>query len=250
MLDIQFRFAGLSDAQREVFADAAERWRELLPEPLPAVKFEGEVTKGIIIDAQGVRLDGPGRVLGSAGPRVLRPGNTGLPVSGIMMFDSDDLEELESQNTILSVILHEMGHVLGIGTLWLERSLVSGSGTDNPVYTGESGKRAYQELRGDDELLGVPIANTGGAGTREGHWRETVFQDELMSGFLSGDTQPLSILTVASLEDLGYAVNTAAADSYTLPEETAQLSLEAPLHPYCRNVMRPQPYHLPESALV
>ena len=250
MLDIQFRFAGLSDAQQGVFADAATRWRELLPEPLPAVLFEGETTEGIIIDAQGVRLDGPGRVLGSAGPRVLRPGNTGLPVSGIMMFDLNDLEELESQNTILSVILHEMGHVLGIGTLWSKRSLVSGSGTDNPVYTGESGKRAYQELRGDDELTNVPIANTGGAGTREGHWRETTFQDELMSGFLTGGTQPLSILTVASLADLGYAVNIEAADTYTLPTEEAQRSLTAPLHAYCRNVMRPQPYHLPESALV
>ena len=249
MLDIEFRFAGLSEAYQTVFTEAAKRWCELLPEPLPEVDYEGETTDGIIIDAQGVRLDGPGQVLGSAGPTVLRPGATGLPVAGIMMFDLDDLAQLESANTLVSVILHEMGHVLGIGTLWEERGLLAGTGSDDPVFTGDNAKRAYQELRGEADLVDVPVANTGGPGTREGHWREAVFQDELMSGFLSGTTQPLSRVTAGSLEDLGYVVDYSAADTYDLPEGEA-LSLETPKRPFCRHVLRPKPYTLPKSALV
>lgn len=63
----------------------------------------------------------------------------------------------------------------------------------------------------------MPVENTGGQGTREGHWRETVLGNELMTGFLSGSSQPFSRLTVATLEDLGYQVNFDAADPFTLP---------------------------------
>jgi hypothetical protein len=46
-----------------------------------------------------------------------------------------------------------------------------------------------------------------------GHWRTTVFGNELMVGFLPS-SPALSKVTVASLQDLGYTVNY-AADSYT-----------------------------------
>ena len=71
----------------------------------------------------------------------------------------------------------------------------------------------------------VPVANTGGAGTREGHWRETTFGNELMTGFLDGGINPLSRVTVGALEDMGYQVNYQAADQdYQLP---TNLELEA-----------------------
>ena len=42
-----------------------------------------------------------------------------------------------------------------------------------------------------------------------------MLQNELMTGFLnSGSANPLSVLTIASLQDLGYTVNTAAADAF------------------------------------
>ena len=64
----------------------------------------------------------------------------------------------------------------------------------------------------------VPVENTGGSGTADAHWRESVFGNELMTGWLnSGITNPLSRITVASMADLGYQVNMNAADSYTPP---------------------------------
>jgi hypothetical protein len=63
------------------------------------------------------------------------------------------------------------------------------------------------------------VANTGGSGTVDGHWREVTFNAEIMTGYLEGAgvPQPISIMTVASLKDLGYTVDLGAADGYSLP---------------------------------
>jgi hypothetical protein len=61
------------------------------------------------------------------------------------------------------------------------------------------------------------VENTGGSGTANVHWRESVFGNELMTGWLSGSTQPLSRITVGSLADIGYQVDMNAADQYTPP---------------------------------
>ena len=44
-----------------------------------------------------------------------------------------------------------------------------------------------------------------------------MFKNELMSGFIAAQNNPLSKLTVASLKDLGYVVNMSAAEPYSLP---------------------------------
>ena len=57
-------------------------------------------------------------------------------------------------------------------------------------------------------------------GGLDGHWRESVFADELLTSSLSidpGSNEPLSIVTVAALRDLGYSVDYTAAQQYTLP---------------------------------
>jgi hypothetical protein len=69
----------------------------------------------------------------------------------------------------------------------------------------------------------VPVENCGtspwisptcGAGTVNSHWREGVMTNELMTGFINTGPNPLSIVSVAAQEDLGYVVNYAAADPY------------------------------------
>ncbi len=49
------------------------------------------------------------------------------------------------------------------------------------------------------------------------HWRESLFGNELMSGYIASSGNSISRITVASLADIGYMVNMAAADSYTPP---------------------------------
>ena len=56
---------------------------------------------------------------------------------------------------------------------------------------------------------------TGGSGTALSHWRESVFTNELMTGWAGpGTSLPLSTVTIGSLADLGYTVNYAAADPF------------------------------------
>jgi len=78
--------------------------------------------------------------------------------------------------------------------------------------------KEYAALRGSgSHSLPVPVENTGGPGTRDSHWRETLFRNELMSGFIAAAGNPLSRITAASLQDIGYLVNLDAAEPYALP---------------------------------
>ena len=132
-----------------------------------------------------------------------------------MEFDSADLAQLEQNGRLVDVITHEMGHVLGIGTVWRQKDLITGSGSNDPRFTGRGATTEYNRIFGRNESS-VPIANTGGQGTREAHWRESIFGNELMSGFLnSGVENPLSRITVASLGDIGYQVDLSAADPFS-----------------------------------
>ena len=100
----------------------------------------------------------------------------------------------------------------------------------------------------------VPVANTGGPGTRCGHWREAVFGNELMTGFLDTGSNPISRLTIASLADLGYEVNLEAADDYSLPSalELAMMGISGDghrqLYRMCGGGIRPiEPIVLPDE---
>lgn len=78
----------------------------------------------------------------------------------------------------------------------------------------------YGKLKGGASKA-VPVENTGGVGTADSHWRETLFRNELMSGFIAGANNPISRVTVGSLKDLGYDVDLAAAEPYSLPNLVA-----------------------------
>jgi hypothetical protein len=220
---IEIRFlGGLTQQQQNAFKKAADRWTKVIVGDLPAVHVDGELIDDLLILAQGVAIDGPGRILGQAGPTHLRPATAGasayIPAKGIMSFDTADLKAMQQQGTLNDVITHEMGHVLGFGTIWIPKKLLKGSGTTNPTFSGKNAMNAYKDLRHLAGRAEVPVENMGGPGTRDSHWRESVFGNELMSGYIAAADNPLSRLTVASLRDLGYAVNLDAAEPYALPD--------------------------------
>jgi hypothetical protein len=160
-------------------------------------------------------IDGPGGVLGRAGPCLIR--TTGrLPLLGFIVLDADDLTPRIGDQELTHIISHEIGHVLGFGTLWRDQNLLSGGGSNDPRFLGQHAIREYNDLGG---LGNVPVENTGGAGTRDGHWRNSIFRTERMTGYSSGPGvfQPLSRVSVASFLDLGYVVDLSQADAYSLP---------------------------------
>ncbi|WP_350285162.1 leishmanolysin-related zinc metalloendopeptidase [uncultured Croceitalea sp.] len=254
---IQIRFlGGLTPTQQTVFEVAANRWAQIITENLPPVRLDnGEIIDDVRIDAQGATIDGDAGILGQAGPTQLRSGSL-LPATGMMRFDSADLARLEIDGSLLNVIIHEMAHVLGFGTLWSPQflNLITGEGSDNPLFIGENAKREYTQLIGGDTTEGVPVANTGGPGTRDGHWRESIFDNELMTGFINSGENPVSRMSIASFEDMGYSVSYEAADEFVVPS-TDQFALRQPnLNLVCSmcssKILRCDPIVLPESAFL
>ena len=216
-IDVRF-MGGLNAAQEAAFQGAADRWAQIIVGDFPRIRIRGEVIEALVIEASGAEIDrggGPqGNILGQSAPTDFLP--NGLPAEGFMEFDTFDLGEMQSDGTLHSVILHEMGHVVGIGPIWKPKGLLAGAGTANPQFVGAKADKEWAKLS-HLPANQLPVENRGGPGTAGVHWRETVFGGELMTGFISGISQPLSRMTTASLADLGYKVNLKKADPFTLP---------------------------------
>jgi 20S proteasome alpha/beta subunit len=214
--DITVNYSG-DPTYQSYFAAAAQRWQQIITADLPDVDSAtyGHIDD-LLISASVTSIDGPGGILGQAQADLFRSTGSHLPYHGIMQFDSADLAGLAANGQLYYVILHEMGHVLGFGSsLWSADGLTIGS-----QYIGADAVNAYRQL-GSGPTNSVPLETTGGRGTALVHWSESVFSNELMTGYISGTPDPLSILTVGAMQDLGYTVNYAAADPYSLPGHIA-----------------------------
>ena len=212
---IQVRVSGLTVGQQNAFLQAANRWAQVITGDLSNELYNGVAVDDVLIDASAVSIDGAGGVLGQAGPDRFRSGSF-IPYHGTMQFDTADLAALEANGQLTAVVLHEMGHVLGIGTIWEDRGFVSGAGTSNPRFVGAQATAQYNAIFGRNETS-VPVENSGGSGTADSHWRDSIFGNEVMTGYVNSGFNPLSRITLGSLADLGYQVNYSAADIYTPP---------------------------------
>lgn len=245
---------GLTTAQKNAFKGAADRWSKVIVGDLPDVVINGQVIDDILIEASGTAIDGRGNILGQAGPTHLRPASAGaaafIPAKGRMQFDTADLAAMQADGTLKDVITHEMGHVLGIGTIWVKKGLLAGTNGNNPTFTGTNAKKEYGILKGTGPTP-VPVENNGGPGTRNSHWRDTVFKNELMTGFVNASPNPMSRVTVASLKDLGYVVDLTKSEPFTLPSllqlAEAGLLVAAPDHDGM--VVPTVPMILPDSSI-
>jgi hypothetical protein len=140
-----------------------------------------------------------------------------------MRFDSADVAAMEGAGLLQGVILHEMGHVLGIGTRWPAFGLLAspspvGGPAADTYFAGSGGIAGFDLIGGDGYTGGrkVPVENTGPGGTINAHWREALLMSELMTGYVNPGAMPLSQLTVRSLADLGYGVDPSKADPFFL----------------------------------
>jgi len=232
-IEVRFQSGEGTAAQRLAFSNARARWEKVLIGDLSDIRvtrragFCGpspaldEVVDDLLILTELVAIDGRGGVLGSAGPCLIR-NTSDLPILGRMRFDTADLDQLEASGTLEDVIVHEMGHVLGIGSLWDVFGLIADahradSTRADPHFVGGGALAAFDAIGGSTyQGSKVPIEDTGEPGTRLSHWRETTFREEMMTGYINRGQNPLSLVTVASMEDMGYVTDPSAAEAYRL----------------------------------
>lgn len=230
-IDLLFVNGTPTPAQAQAFNLARQRWETIITADLPddyaslgpgscgASPAIDRPIDDLLIFVSISDIDGPGGILGQAAPCFLHSVGF-LPAIGQMTFDAADLAVIDSVGLLSAVVTHEMGHVLGYGTLWNSLGLLanpSSQGGLDPYFTGPLAIAAFDSLGGIAHVGGkVPVEDQGGPGTADSHWRETTFGNELMTGYVNLGSNPLSAVSVASMADLGYAVDITAAEPYTI----------------------------------
>lgn len=195
-ITITFEGSWTADLQ-QAFIAAADYLSQIILADLPDILRDGVMYDDLQISATLAVIDGPGGILGQAGPTQVRGGSY-LPITGIMEFDIADAATYLGNGLWEDIVLHEMMHTLGFGTLWDQMGLLSGSiAGGDLVFTGILANSFYT----DPGL--IPVETDGGAGTAGGHWDEVVFDNEIMTGYID-NSNFISEMTIAALEDMGY----------------------------------------------
>lgn len=230
--DMEIRIVGTVPADVQAALDSAEaRWEEIITGDLADMDVQvparfcenghppvNETVDDVLIFVEITSIDGPDNTLAAAGGCVARATAPTVSALGSMDLDSADLDLMRQEGTLGTTVLHELAHVLGVGNDWEALGYLQGKGTADPTYTGQLGVEQYKVLGGPRDS--IPVENTGGEGTADSHWRTSVFKTELMVGFAEPGVNPLSVITIGALLDLGYVADLDKADAYNLPVVT------------------------------
>jgi hypothetical protein len=201
--NIDISYSG-DPAYLPLFQQAADTWSSIITQDVQ--DFDG--VDDLSIDITVEPIDGPQGLLGGAEPLAFRPGS-GLPYAGSMVIDSDDLDTPHGASTVL----HEMGHLLGIGA----SSPAWDKLRSNNQYTGANALAQFQALSpANANASFIPLESSGGEGAEGVHWDDDALPGELMNAKTSPDGRAiLSSVTVGALADLGYTVDYSQAQEYT-----------------------------------
>ncbi|WP_419941105.1 leucine-rich repeat domain-containing protein [Candidatus Palauibacter sp.] len=216
---------GFTEAEEADIRRAAARWMEMITGDVPDVPIDragfcrvdlqrvrtvgriDDVVIGVFVQEENVAR------LASAASCVVR--ESGLPAMGHVRFNRSYFGP-DSPLDMYHVMLHEIGHVLGIGGIaWRDmlREPWLGDVPRDPHFTGPLAVEAFNEAGGWAYAGGkVPVENHRPWGPNV-HWRWSVLGDEVMT---AGGTA-VSAITLQALADLGYEVDVSRADPYELP---------------------------------
>lgn len=236
-----------------LYAAAKAKWESIIIADLPDMPAGRDYTNGafndlspgfqwtqavddIVIFYEVTTIDGPSNILGMAGGFLDRADGSMTPVSGGMVFDVDDVNDDRLAGAVNSttwkqywgaVILHEMGHLLGINDgLWEARGCMYGCRPNHPEDTVYYlCKNARREFQATPTCSGNLILETAaGGGSACAHWAEKQLDAELMTPYAErgGVAMPLSRITAGALEDLyGIgSINYNSTDNYACPSST------------------------------
>ena len=223
-ITLDFSDGGLTSGEEAVFEEAANYWDHVIT----GYKSGISGMHGVYIDASAQYIDGAGGILAQTSPGgyEFKTASNGVQYTLLsdssIVIDSADIGNVYNQGYLYPVIVHEMAHAMGFGTVWdVNNVYVDGSGH----YTGAAALAAYQhEFVGQQNATYVPVELAGGPGTADGHWNEVTggagptgivtyysgqdMEYELMTGWLNLPASQLFVsqTTIHQFEDLGYTV--------------------------------------------
>ena len=227
---------GFTHREMEIIEFAARRWEEVIVGDLPdkdyssepydeifypfneRKNFVGDVVDDVRIFFGNIRLE---NLSGQAGPQntwyIYDPDTDKfildrLPSIGYVALDAGKFRHQENtdywEGHFYRLSIHEIGHVLGIGTLW--DNFVFERMDNSFLYLGPLAVKAFNDSGGIGK---IPLDE------KASHWREQALGNEIMTPRPSQDfNAPLSAITIQALADLGYVVDVSKADRYRVPK--------------------------------
>ncbi|MEO1289167.1 MAG: hypothetical protein AAFV93_15495 [Chloroflexota bacterium] len=203
-----------SDTYKQLYVDAANQWLSAL------IGIEGRDNHTIIIQITVNELRGGN---GAAGPDSDEQiGQYTFPTSGSLIIGSHTYEEGFDQIEFYANILHEIGHIIGIGS-YTEAYTTYDEETDGNIFRGPDSNRGvefYNALYGADVDF-VPMSDD------TGHLYDYVLQEDSQRFLPDGSLLPplthefmangvvFGSVTLGVLDDIGYIVDYSAAEVYT-----------------------------------
>ncbi|MBM2321226.1 MULTISPECIES: DUF4214 domain-containing protein [Marivita] len=255
-ITIEFASGDVSDDYISAFEDAVERWEDIITGDLPYAFVEGygyvdDILIEVAVEDIELSFEGVSQtVLAISSVLDQRDGLSGedpLPTYSRIVINAEEVGTLLNLDEFVA---NTIGRALGFGALWEEFGivrLIDGV----PTYTGSNGLREMAEL--NDDLNGVNALEDGAnGGLAAEYWSEAVFDEELMTSRTENrrpdagpgnpgiPDNPISALTIAAMEDLGYTVDYGEADFFRLDpgavgRQTSQGQATSPATPLAQS---------------
>jgi len=212
-LDYSDSTAGiLTSNMRTAIEEAAQFWERIITHS----SLQGAHNLVIRVKTATLNWGNGASVLAQAGPDgsgLVNVNQFFLPTTGETTINSV-WEAFSTMQNNLSyfkrIMIHEIAHILGIGTLWNVGNLRLTNNGASPYSANTYAGWSYGEMLGTGGQVAVPVSGA--------HWDEWTFGNESMTPSIDEfqSTFPTSTLTIAGLRDLGWNVNFGAAESFNL----------------------------------
>jgi Leishmanolysin len=239
----------LARTHRGAFEAAVNRWLKVVVGGGPPVVASGETINGLLIVAECKELNREGGLsantdLDLSALRDNRAGPTaGLPGKATITLDATDMKALDDREAAadaaekenirgyrVDLVAHEIGHALGLSrVVWERKGLLDRtSDPHQPAFTGPAAKREFGLAFGVQSRP-IPLETFGRNEQFIGHWRQAYFHSELMTFFLEDRPNRIGPVTVAALEDLGYKVDRAGAETKEIDLDGSVVAAPSPI---------------------
>ena len=202
-IELVFVDDSFTPAQQDIIRDAAAHWERVIIGDVPDIDnyqqypldewsdflaaqiYVNDVVDDLRIFVAARDIDGSDGMIASTWPSEIRTYGW-LPILAQIKYDTADL--YRGTEYFYSVMLHEIGHALGFGTIWRFFGLLQNPSQDSAdrvdtYFSGGLARVAFNQAGGRTYTgQKVPVENNELFGV-DTHWRELVFWNELMRRF-------------------------------------------------------------------